>query len=833
MEAKDKEGRGICYNSDPMQKTLTLAVAAFAAGDAHAHDLYLPFGQSNMTGVRAEAMSARGKRFNAEAQSHREGEPIAKGVSRLVRLGAALLPLALAAATGDDAQVSVSRMQPSVARQQRPAAITDEATYLKWKWRMDVSDPRTGLDNAALKAGVAKVAAEFEDKEPWAETSARMFAYLADNMAVGFSKHDCFPAIAAWNRWDRPLGKVLGRRSGKIDERFSPGLRREIKALHDSGRGRADWKDFDHSAPDWERILALGFTGMKARVDGYAADTPFYRSEKSAAETILRFVRRLLATAKAHPDADAPLMRKEIASLERLASGPPQTCFDVMEFTMIYFILSEHVNRFQVRTLGNIDKTWWPYYRADLAAGRTTEAAFREEFRHFIWQFGSIDNYWGHPMYLGGTRRDGTTEYNPLSEIILDVIDREALPTPKFQVKLAANTPEPIWRKALDMLRRHRSLVLMSERGMADSMKPLGLSDDERRDLLVWGCYEYIPRGTGNCTSGFRLNMLQPILDLLRRAAEGGDAPATFADFLAAYKRELNANADWLMRVVNESESHLSEIHPALVLSLAIDSALERGVDAFSTGMTHNFSAVGEVGFASAVDSLLAVKDVVYDRRELPLGEFGRIVAADWKGHEELRLRILRGAPKWGRGMAAADDLAAEVLEAMTSHIVGKPNGRGGKWTVYGLHSRAYIEFGRDSPASPDGRRKGEHLSKNVAPSVGAETEGITGTLRSYAKIRPENFPCGSVLDVMINPATVRGEEGLVAFRALVQHWMDNGGTALNVNIVSADELRDAQRHPERYENLQVRVAGWNVRWIDIPKREQDDFIARAESIAR
>ena len=121
-----------------------------------------------------------------------------------------------------------------------------------------------------------------------------------------------------------------------------------------------------------------------------------------------------------------------------------------MQFTMLYFILSEHVNRFQVRTLGNIDASWWPYYKADLAAGRTTEAAFREEFRHFIWQFGSIDNYWGHPMYLGGTKADGTTEYNPLSEVILDVIDQEALPTPKFQVKLAANTPDAIWAKALE-----------------------------------------------------------------------------------------------------------------------------------------------------------------------------------------------------------------------------------------------------------------------------------------------------------------------------------------------------------------------------------------------
>ena len=728
------------------------------------------------------------------------------------------------------------REQYTTSREKPPAAIRDMATYLKWKWRMDVSDPATGLDNAALKKGVAQVAREWEDKEPWADTAARMFAYLADNMAVGFSRFDCFPAIASWSRWDRPLTAVVLRRARTIDARYSLGLQKEIKALYDSGRGRANGKDFDHSAPDWDVILKLGFPGMKARVDGYEADTPFYRAEKSAAATILRFVDRLIAAAKAHPDADSPMMRKEIASLERLAKGPPRTCFDVMQFTMVYFILSEHVNRFQVRTLGNIDRLWWPYYRDDIAAGRTTEADFREEFRHFIWQFGSIDNYWGHPIYLGGTKRDGATEYNPLSEIILDVVDKEALPTPKFQIKLAGNTPDAIWNKSLDMLRRHRSLVLMNEKGMADSMKPLGLSEDERRDLLIWGCYEYLPKGRGNCTSGFRLNLLQPAMDILAGCATNAPACAGleaggFAAFIAEYKRQLLANADWLMAIVNESESHLAEIHPALVLSLAIDSALERGVDAFSTGMTYNFTAMGEVGFASAVDALLAVKEFVYDRRELSLSEFGRILADDWKGHEDLRLRVKRSPLKWGCGNALADDLAKDVIETLTTHVIGKPNGRSGKWTVYGLHSRAFIEFGSSAGASPDGRKAREHLSKNMAPSVGAEIHGITGTLKSYAKVRPENFPCGSVLDVMIHPSTVSGDKGLAAFRTLVEFWMANGGTALNVNIVSPETLRDAQAHPEKYENLQVRVAGWNIRWNDIPRNEQDEYIARIETV--
>ena len=719
-------------------------------------------------------------------------------------------------------------------RKAPPAAtLTNMPLYLEWKWRTDVSDPETGLSNAALKEGVQRIFRAYEDREPWAVTRARMLDYLVDNVALGFSRFDCFPAIACWNRYDRPLNDVLLARERHVDERFFP---KELREEVERGRRAVKWslyKDFDHSAPDWDTILKLGFPGMKARVEAIGRDTPFDRAERRAADACLRFVGRALAAARASPDADAPLVRKAAESLARLEKGPPRTVFDVMQFTMLYFILSEHLDRFQVRTMGNIDRLWWPYYAADLKAGRTTEGEFREEFRHFLWQFGSIDNYWGHPIYLGGTKRDGTTEYNPLSLVMLDVIDREGLASPKFQLKIADSTPREVWRKALAMLRRHRSLVLMGEKGMAASMKPLGLSAEECRDLLVWGCFEWLPRARGNCTSSTNVILPQPIVEMLSEAKDGAFAAATFEAFKAEYLKRLCANARRICELNVVAERHLAEINPALVLTLATGSALKKGEDAFATGFDFNYTAVSACGFATAVDSLLAVKEFVYDRLELTLDGLGRVLADDWAGHEALRLRMRRSPLKWGCGNAEADALGREVLAAFSSSFVGLPNARGGKFVCYGLQSRGFIRNAR-LPASPDGRRQGDHLSKNLAPTVGAETAGLTGALRSYAAtVDPAFFPCGSVFDVMVNPAAVAGEQGLDVFEALVRYYMDHGGTALNVNVVSAAELRDAQARPEKYENLQVRVAGWNVRWNDIPKKEQDEYIRRAEDIER
>ena len=752
--------------------------------------------------------------------------------------------------------------QYTTRKEKRPETISNEAAYLKWKWRMNLANPKTGLDNDALRAGVQKIVEGSgwkSGRENWYDVAARCFDFLVDNVAIGFSRYDCFPAVSAWDRHRRPMNAILWSHAADVDNKYSPGLRAAIAKMAAEGRASIG-KDFDHSAPDWAEILRLGFPGLKARADSYTQDTPFYRAERRAAAAMMRFLDRLIAEGKteiakvSHSDAAAPRedkslrvsaspretkwLEKEIASLERLRVGPPQTVFDVMEFTMVYFILSEPLNYFQVRTFDNIDVRWWPYYQADLAAGRTTEAEFRAEFRHFLWQFGSIDNYWGHPIYLGGTNRDGSTAYNPLSLIILDVVEKTALPTPKFQLKLAKNTPDEIWWKALDMLRKHAPLCLMSEANMARSMKPVGLTDEECRDLLIWGCFEYLPRAKGNCTSATYVYLQQPIEEMLADACAAGKGNGkqwmeTFDAFKDEYLRRLKVNTDRILELVRENERHLAEINPALMLSLAVGDAMEKGVDAFSLGYKYNFTALSETGFATAVDSLLAVKEFVYDRKMVSLPELGKILAVDWKGHEELRLRMKNSKFKWGCGNPEADALAKEVQEGFSGCFVGKPNSRGGVFVCYGLNSRGFIRGGMKAGATPDGRHKGEHLSKNMAPSVGAETEGITGSIKSYGALAPENFPCGSIYDVMIHPSTVAGDKGLKVFRLLVERFFAGGGVAMNINIVSPETLRDAQAHPEKYENLQVRVAGWNIRWNDIPRKEQDEYIARIETVGR
>ena len=239
------------------------------------------------------------------------------------------------------------------------------------------------------------------------------------------------------------------------------------------------------------------------------------------------------------------------------------------------------------------------------------------------------------------------------------------------------------------------------------------------------------------------------------------------------------------------------------------------------------------IGIGTTVDALLAVKELVYEKREFSLAELGRVMAADWAGHEELRLRMLRSKRKWGNNDAEANAIGAKIVKAVSAEINFKPNSRGGRFTLSGHNARQFIWEGEKTGATPDGRKAGEEMSKNISPTMGVDTEGVTALLNTVKSLDARDLPGDFPLDVALLPHTVAGEKGLQAMRTLIETYFDNGGMVIQFNIQDAETLRDAQAHPEKYENLQVRVCGWNVRWNDIPKVEQDKFIARAAAIAQ
>jgi formate C-acetyltransferase len=528
----------------------------------------------------------------------------------------------------------------------------------------------------------------------------------------------------------------------------------------------------------------------------------------------------------------------------------------MMMFVWIYFFFSEHLDGIQCRSLTELDVFIGPYYEADIAAGRTTEAEFREQMRHFLWQWGSAANYYAQPIGFGGTKKDGSSEFGKVSRIILEIADELNLTSPKFIVKVADNTPDWAWRMLLDMARRRRSVAFLGEEPAAKALKRWkNASDEDCRTMAVRGCYEFGLCDSLNTTDAANLNLLMPVVRMLEDNAEcrmqnaecpgsAGFQPAEveqkldrsawpdFDAFLAEYLRRVAEVTMRSREVVGELEKVLSEVNPANLMALATEHALRTRRDGFLDGCPRgNDTTIRALGLGSAVDALLAVKELVYEKGEFTLAELGAIMAANWEGHEALRLRMLRSKRKWGNNDREANALGARIIETFASNMNGFPNSRGGIFLASGHSSRRFIELGRKTPASPDGRRAGEELSKNLSPTMGADTEGATALVSTLAASSADQLPSDYPLDVLLHPSVCQGEEGLEAMRALVRVYHRNGGGVIQFTVFSVEELRDAQAHPEKYESLQVRICGWNVRWNDMCKAEQDAYIRRAENV--
>ena len=769
---------------------------------------------------------------------------------RLILAAVAMsLAAALCCRAADDVAASASVAAPE--RKQRDYLdvtwwdpyvenITDTDTYLRRKFRQDVTDRTTGVDYDGITNRLEEiVAAAKASGESWRVTKAKCTAAEILEQSIDVSPLDWFPAIAIWNRRALPVRDwVVGVRRAEINESMLPEW---VKREWDAGIADGTWRlsqDYDHSVPDWRVILKLGFPGMKARLERYAvAGDPFYDGLRIVMDAMLAGIDRFIEQGKKREreTGNGERLEKEIACLGRLRNGPPQTTYDVMMFIWLYFVYSEHLDCIQCRSLTELDVFLTPYYDADIAAGRTTEAEFREQLKHFLWQWGSINNYWNQPVGFGGTRKDGTSEFNHVSKIILDVMDECALTTPKFLVKVAPNTPDWAMDKMLDMARRHRSIAFIGEESAARAMKKwMGASDEDCRTMVMRGCYEFDFADGCNRTSCGHVNFLKIVEKMLEECTTLNSQLLTFNFFKAEYLKRLAAVTDRARTVAFEFEKVLPEINPANLMTLSTEHALKTRKDGFANGCPKgNTSAILAVGLGTTVDALLAVKELVYERKEMSLAELGKIMAANWEGQEKLRLRMLRSKRKWGNNDREANALGTELIDCFSAQLNGKPNSRGGVFLASGHCARQYIELGAKTGATPDGRKAGEEMSKNLSPTMGADTEGATALVATLAASDVTKLPGDYPLDMMLHPSVCSGEKGLMLMKTLVQQFHRNGGGVIQFTVFSAEELRDAQAHPEKYENLQVRICGWNVRWNDLCKAEQDAYIRRAENVMK
>jgi pyruvate-formate lyase len=398
---------------------------------------------------------------------------------------------------------------------------------------------------------------------------------------------------------------------------------------------------------------------------------------------------------------------------------------------------------------------------------------------------------------------------------------------PKFHFRLAERTPRDLFEQVVGCIQAGcTGIVTANDARQVAMLQQNGKALEDADDYILIGCYEPAVMGKElNCSGACAVNLAKAVELVLA----SGDY-ASFDELMAAYLKVLDSQIALAIDKVRREERLWPEVGPSPLLSGTMDSSLERGLDVSQAGAAYNTSGCLCLGLANATDSLAAIKHLVYEQRRCTLAELQAALAANWEGHEELRLTAQHRVPKWGNNDDRVDGLAVEITGFLGKRINHEPNARGGVFqaALYAIIDTAKA-YGKQTGALPDGRLAGEPLTMNTGATIGMDRNGVTSLINSVTKIDLAEFPNGTVLDIMLHPSVVQGSEGIRTICSIIESHFAQGGMAIQFNIFDAELLRDAQRSPEKYANLQVRVCGWNARFIDLAPEEQDLFIAKAE----
>jgi formate C-acetyltransferase len=302
----------------------------------------------------------------------------------------------------------------------------------------------------------------------------------------------------------------------------------------------------------------------------------------------------------------------------------------------------------------------------------------------------------------------------------------------------------------------------------------------------------------------------------------------TFADLFEAYRRQLTHLIEIKLRGNAVIERLYATYMPAPFLSMLIDDCIARGRDYHDGGARYNTTYIQGVGLGTMADSLSAIMHHVFDQRTVTMAELLAALADDFAGQERLRQMLLNRTPRYGNDDDKADNVMRAVFEAYYDAIDGRPNAKGGTYHINLLPTTCHVYFGSVVGATPDGRRAYTPLSEGISPVQGADRRGPTAVLRSAAKMDHVRTG-GTLLNQKFTPQVLADEPGLDMLVQLVRTYFKLDGHHIQFNVVDADTLRAAQRNPEQYRDLIVRVAGYSDYFCDLTPALQDEIIARTE----
>ena len=481
--------------------------------------------------------------------------------------------------------------------------------------------------------------------------------------------------------------------------------------------------------------------------------------------------------------------------------------------------------------LGRIDQYLYPYYEADIRAGRLTDETALEELEEFFVACNRDSDLYigvqqgdnGQSVMLGGVTRDGKPAFNALSRLCLKACGELKLVDPKINLRVDKTTPIEIYEAGTELTAKGLGFPQYANDDVViPALQRWGYELEDARDYSVAACWEFLIPGCGMDINNIDAVSFVGSLDTALRRCEHAKS---YEEVETAFFAEIQRRADALV----EKYRHV-EILPGPFVSVISTGCIEKARDICKDAKYNNFGIHG-TGIAVAVDSLASVRELVFEKKLVTIPELVKLLDTDFAGAPDI-LAAAKAAPKMGNADPEADEIAKRLIAFWGHAFDGKKNDRSGIFRPGTGSAMYYIWHARDVPASADGRLKGHPLSANYAPSLDVPVRGPVSVVKSFTE--PDLVPVcnGGPLTIEIHDSAFSAADGVTKVAHLVKFFIDRGGHQMQINTINRETLLDAQKNPANHRHLIVRVWGWSGYFVELDKEYQDQIIRRVELAA-
>ena len=677
-------------------------------------------------------------------------------------------------------------------------------------------------------------------------------------------KHTYENEITSFWRGRSMRDRVFAEMTDEWKDAYDAGVFTEFQEQRAPGHTALGDKIYRKGFLDIKRDIAAALDAINYYDDPDAYDKQEeLRAMNIAGDALMVFAERhaneLETLAEAETDATRAAELTTMAAVcRRVPAHAPDSFWEALQYYwFVHLGVVTEVNPWDSFNPGRIDQHLYPYYKRDIEEGRLTKERARELLQAFWVKF---NNHPAPPkvgvtaqesgtytdfalLNVGGVTVDGADGVNELSYLILDVIEEMRLLQPSSMVQLSKKNPDKFIHRALEIVKTgfgQPSIFNTDE--IVQELVRQGKSIEDARCGGASGCVEsgafgkeaYILTGYFNIPK-----ILELTLNNGRDPRTGKDIGvatgdpndfSSFDDLFEAFGKQLRYFIDIKVRGNNVIDRLFATYLPVPFLSLVIDDCVETGMDYHCGGARYNTSYIQGVGLGTITDALSAIKVHVYDNATVTMKELLEALGNDFEGAAQLHQQLLNETPKYGNDDDRADDITRRVFECYYDAVNGRPNIRGGSHRINLLPTTCHVYFGSVIGALPDGRKAGVPVSEGISPVQGADRHGPTAVLKSAAKIDHIRTG-GTLLNQKFTPDLFEAEDGIPALSSLVRTYFRADGHHIQFNVARAEDLRDAQKHPDKYAGLIVRVAGYSDYFADLCEELQNEIIERTEHL--